>query len=512
LIPQLRELAGEYGVDGVWVDGECWASVADYGEAATRAYLEAKGLKGLPAMEPGSAERFEFLEFHREAFRRYARHYVGELKRTHPEFQLCSNWAFTDHMPEPVTIPLDFLSGDYSSDDSVNSARMSARYLARQGMPWDLMAWSFSQKARRVDGQEQAQKTAVQLQREAALVLALGGGFQAYYKQKRDGSIYDEQMPVMAEVASFCRARQAWCHRAEQVPQIALLFSTPAHYRWCSGLFSRDLSRINGTLQALLESQHAVEVLGEHHLTGRLSQYPLVIVPEWAYLDPAFRLELLDYVRGGGKLLLIGRESAGLFEEELGVKMDRSPAGPVRQLVQGEGTVEVRGPERFSAAPGTRLIGALQSADSLGSLSGPAAVSVGYGGGVIAATTFTFSRAYLSTQSAVLRGFLDGLVRELFPDPMVEVSGSHEVDVVLNRLGGRLSVHLINTAGPHRTEGILDTIPAVGPLRVHVRLASRPKAVTVYPDQRPVEFRYREGRVEFDLPALKIYDIVTLDE
>ena len=30
LIPQLKELAGEYGADGAWIDGECWGSCRDY--------------------------------------------------------------------------------------------------------------------------------------------------------------------------------------------------------------------------------------------------------------------------------------------------------------------------------------------------------------------------------------------------------------------------------------------------------------------------------------------------
>jgi hypothetical protein len=34
LIPQLRELAGDYRVDGAWMDGECWASVPDFSEPA----------------------------------------------------------------------------------------------------------------------------------------------------------------------------------------------------------------------------------------------------------------------------------------------------------------------------------------------------------------------------------------------------------------------------------------------------------------------------------------------
>ena len=49
LIPQLRELAGDYGVDGVWVDGDCWASVPDYSEAALKAFRQATGIAGRAA-------------------------------------------------------------------------------------------------------------------------------------------------------------------------------------------------------------------------------------------------------------------------------------------------------------------------------------------------------------------------------------------------------------------------------------------------------------------------------
>ena len=41
LIPQLKELAGVYGVDGAWVDGECWAQAVDYGEEARAAWRSA---------------------------------------------------------------------------------------------------------------------------------------------------------------------------------------------------------------------------------------------------------------------------------------------------------------------------------------------------------------------------------------------------------------------------------------------------------------------------------------
>ena len=513
LIPQLRELAGEYGVDGVWVDGDCWASVPDFGPAALQAFSEATGIEQAPR-GPDDPHWFEFLQFHRDAFRRYLRNYITEVKKTHPDFQVCSNWAFTDHMPEPVSAPVDFLSGDYSPEDSVNSARLSARYLARQGTPWDLMAWSFTHN---VDPKGSNQKTAVQLQREAAVVLAVGGGFQAYFKQKRDGSIYPERVPVMAEVAKFCRARQALCHRAQPVPQVALLFSTPAHYRRASGLFSRELSHLHGTLQALLESQLSVEVLGEHHLAGRLAEYPLVIVPEWEYLEPAFKDQLVDYVSGGGNLLLVGSKTASMFAPQLDVTLTTLTGQPTDQprlqlTHQDLPVVEIDGQSQsVQLGQRAKAFGQLQGTDA-GAPVQPAASIASWGQGKVAATYFTFGRGYLRGRSQTTRQFLYDLARQLFPTPLVEVHGSHDVDVVVNRVGGRLAVNLVNTAGPHQTSPIHETVPLVGPLQITLRTPQAPARISVQPGDQVLPFEYDGGEAKVTLPELEIHSVILVEE
>ena len=43
LIPQLKELSDEYGVDGVWIDGDCWATCQDYAPKVVKAFREAIG-------------------------------------------------------------------------------------------------------------------------------------------------------------------------------------------------------------------------------------------------------------------------------------------------------------------------------------------------------------------------------------------------------------------------------------------------------------------------------------
>lgn len=517
LVPQLQELAGVYGVDGVWVDGECWATAPDYGDAAVRAFRDATGIQEIPK-NSDSPNWNRWQDFHREAFRRYLRAYVTEMKRSHPRFEVASNWAFSDHMPEPVSADVAFLSGDFSPQNSLNSARFSARCLQDQGLPWDLMSWAFSAPQKR---SIHPLKTAVQLQQEAAVVLAQGGGYQAYFQQKRDGSIHDWQMQVMAEVARFCRARQAFCHRAAAVPQVALLYSRAAHYRSASALFgpwgTHGIQALKGVLQCLLDSQNSVQILSEHHLSGHMSQWPLIVVPEWDYLEPAFREELAAYVRGGGNLLLVSWRSASLFLKELEVE----PVGDVVQagrfLERGStlGGFETRlQGVRLGASSRAVVLGRLHHSDDRNSPSEVAATVTPVGNGRIGALWFDFGDPYLTQRLSVSRDLFQDVVRALVPNPKVEVTGSHFVDVSLARNHDRLLVNLVNTAGPHELEKeyVFDSIPPVGPLEVRLRLGRKPRSVVAQPENRKLSVQWKDGVARVTLPRLEIHTALVVEE
>ncbi len=439
MIPQLRELAGKYGVDGVWVDGDCWATVPDYGAAAVRAFCEQTGADAAPR-EPGQPYWQAWMDFHREGFRRYVRHYVDALKASHPDFQVISNWAFSDHMPEPVSADVAGLSGDFAPDDSVNSARFAGRCLEDQGVPWDLMSWSFSRETRK-------QKPAIQLMQEAAVVLALGGGYQAYFKQDRDGAVRDlAEMDVMAEVARFCRARQAYCHRSVAVPQVALLYSTAGHYHGSSRLFhwagSPGVTVLRGALTQILRHRYSVQILSEHHLHGKMSRWPVIIVPGWAYLESDFRDELAAYAQSGGRLLLIGPGPARLFETEL------------RQ------------------SRGDTIVATEAVDDTFGDL-----------------------------------------LRKVLPDPVVEVRGAGDVDVSVRTLRDELSIHLVNTSGPHAQapDGGITHVEAVGPLTVAIRMKQRPRSITLQPENSPLQVTWADGTASVTLPRLELYSILDVE-
>lgn len=464
LIPQLKELAGKYKVDGVWIDGDCWATVPDYGERAVRLFRESTGITDVPKSDK-DPHWFEWMQFHREAFRKYMRHYVSEVRSSYPEFQICSNWAFTDHMPEAVSVPLNFLSGDYSHLNSVNSARYAGRYLVHQGIPWDLMAWSFS-RTPNADSVPWKQKTAIQLKQEAAIVLALGGGFQAYFSQRRDGSVKLNEMDVMADVARFARARQPYCHHSVQIPQVALLFSTEAYQRESPGLFSRFTgnSRLRGVLQCLLEGQNSVDIVSEAMLGQNMKQFPLIVIPEWKYLSPVFKDDLMRYVNEGGNMLVIGKETCELFEN----------------LV----------PEAVAA-------------------SNPSVVKRGKG--QIAFLPQSIGLSYLENKSASTRQLVNGLARTLFPEPIVQVQGTPQVDISVSKLNDKLTVHLVNTSGDHQHLSYIEDIRPVERLQLSIKTDQKPSKITLQPQGKVCAFTYRDGKVQVEVESVPIYEILVVE-
>jgi hypothetical protein len=514
MLPQFKELSDVYQVDGVWVDADCWAARPDYRPDVVEQFQQRMGIEDIPK-KPGDPHFYEWMQFMRQAYRRYLTHYVDEMHKYNPKFSICCNWAFSSHMPGKPDIGVDYLSGDYKWYDSVNSARFEGRCLQNQGKSWDLMAWSFNGT---LDDECFSTKTVPQLQREAAVVLALGGGFQYYFRQNQDASIMMWQLELMGEVAKFCRPRQAFCHHAEPVPQIALLFSDSGYLRIARGInpsWNEDLEPMAGVLNALLDAQNHVEVILDHHVLAGIDKYPLVVVPEWEHIDPAVIDKLIAYARNGGKLLIIGPKAAAQFGKLLDVEYVGEAEHKKQWLEQGRWlgvlqTLKQRITPGQTAAPFGRLF---NWEDYEETFDIPATITP-CGKGAIAAMYLNFGRCYYNAATVVSRDFLTALVRQLFPDPMVSVTGSHYVDVTVNRIGGKLAINLVNTAGPHHspTTWTFDEIPTVGPLTITIRSDHKPKSITLQPENRPLAFDYAGGKATLTLDKLAIHNIILIDE
>ncbi|MEI6276005.1 MAG: alpha-amylase family protein [Prolixibacteraceae bacterium] len=513
LIPQLKELSSVYGVDGVWVDGDCWAHQLDYSPKTLELFTRKTGINEIPK-KPGDKNWKEFQQFSRDGFKAYVTKYTNALHAFNPKFQVASNWAFSTLMPEKVSIPVDFISGDFSALNSMNSARSEARFIRNQGKPWDLMAWGFSW----IGNEEgtQSVKSAPQIERELATVISLGGGVQIYLQQKRDGSIYNWMIPLLSEAAGFCRERQPWCQNVTGVPQIGLILSTDALYAKTNRLFGgfdRELTPLKGILQNLLASQYVVDIVAEHQLE-KINQYPLLIYPEWETITPDFKKKLLDYVYQGGKLLLVGPNSSSLFRDELNVIVKAAPEVKNNGLEYNQWIAELMSlSQGVIPGQGVKAYGKYYQAVNMDGPSEIAATITPYGKGAIAATQLEIGKAYANRTAPVLRDFLAGLVREVFPDPAVTVTGSHSVDVTLNRKNEMLIVNLVNAAGPHDNEKVMvhDEIPPLGPLHISISSPIKPQKVMLQPENEKLPFTYRDGIVQCTVAKLKIQEMIVIE-
>jgi hypothetical protein len=528
LIPQLKELSKNYGVDGVWIDGDCWAHQVDYSSKARTLFTQKTGITNIP-VQPGDPNWKDYLNFCRQGFRDYVTHYASELHKFNPDFQVASNWAFSTLMPEPVSIPVDFISGDFSPLNSMNSARLEGRFIRNQGKPWDLMAWGFSWFYN--EAGTQSVKTPAQIQRDLATVMSLGGGVQIYLSQKRDGSVYAWTIPLLARASSFVRARQPFCQHTRPVPQIGLILSSFALDQKVNlpfggfgmdriplqgvliGGFRVETAPLQGVLNCLLASQRVVDVVAEHQLDN-IQEYPLMVYPDWDTISVSLKGKLLRYVSAGGRLLVVGPKAAKQFQDVLQVEFTGQPkitdnglefAGWLGNSESLSQEIQVKG----SARPFGKFF---RHWDMEGP-SSIAATITPYGKGQIAAVYLNIGNAYLYRSTPVVREFLDALIQEMQPGLMTEVKGSHWVDVTLNKLGNNTILNLVNAAGPHDNDKVLvfDDIPALGPLQISIRYPAKPKRVMLQPENKALNFTYEKGMIRCILPSLEIHEMVVIE-
>jgi hypothetical protein len=512
LIPQLKELS-DYKIDGAWIDGDNWAVRPDYGEASLKRFTQETGIIEIP--KNSSDKNYpEFVEFTRRMFREYLRTYIDSIHKYNPGFQITSNWAYSSMMPEKADVNVDFLSGDLPAQNAVYTAALEARSLAPQGKPWDLMSWGFSWNWENNYRMPRNMKSATQLKQEAAQVIAMGGGIQFYYYQNRDLSIKPWIANTMVEVAEFCRARQPFCHKSKSLPQIALLYPSDAYRRNSAAPFSRPGGMLQGALNAILDGQNCVDLLMEHNLSGKMDQYPLIIIPECNFLNPSFKNELMDYVRKGGNLLVIGSATTKLFEKELEI----------------ESLTEVADNQLFIATP-DRIGGIRSQLASVKLASSAKVTSVLYsdndfrfkgeiisssvnkvGQGKIAGIYFNAGSSYYEYKSPVLRDFISNRINELFNAPIVKLNGSKLVHITVNSLNNRTYINLVNIAGEHTNIQALgyDEIPVLKNLSIEIRTPEKPANIILQPDGKKLKFRFSNGVSKVVLSELKIHSILEI--
>lgn len=512
MIPQLLEVVREYDIDGMWIDGENWASHPDWSDACQALFTERTGIEEIPR-GAGDAHWHEWLDFHRELFVDHVRRYTEAVHALKPECMVTSNWMYSVRQPEEPEAPINYLSGDFNPSFGAERAMAEARFISSRGMPWDLMAWSF---LRTGDG-GWTMKPAVHLCQEVSTVLAQGGAVFIYNQPQRSGRLTSWHQDLLGEVAHFCRQRQHYSHKTQTIPQVAILHSETSYYRYNDPLynFGEANQAMEGAMFALLENGYSVDILNEATLLGALNSYPLVIVPEAAHVPDEIRAALADYVDAGGRLLLTGAHVAEQYAALAGVaKADESPQGG--WVAAGNGAVTLTGEYQPTTLTGAVELAPVlyQQEPELNRRHFAASTLHRSGNGVVAAIHGPVFRNYYQSRYPLLRRFIADTVDALDTPGLIRMRGPWHIEMAAREKDGRTLIHLINrgVAGylsPNRH--MVEHVPDAGPFRVVVPMAERPARCYMAPDKAGLEWTWKDGMLSADIGGLHIHNVLVIE-
>jgi len=262
----------------------------------------------------------------------------------------------------------------------------------------------------------------------------------------------------------------------------------------------------------VLDGQHSVEILMEHHLTGKMDKYPLIIIPECDYLESAFIEELKKYVSSGGHLLIMGTETAKLFKNELGIKSLKTLEEDEAYYASGNKIGAIRSSiDSIVVNPGVKVLSTFYNGSDFrlkGNMIASTENSIGKG--KVAGVYFNAGSDYLEYKSPVLRDYINSIINDLYPDQLVKVTGSHLVHVTVNMLNNKMYVNLVNIAGEHINQKAIgyDEIPALKDLTVSIRTDKEPVKIILQPEGRELIVDFQNGVSKVIIPELKIHSIL----
>ena len=426
MIPQIKELITEYKVDGIWVDGDCWAVMEDYSALAKQQ------IGDLPLEENRALMRDKFFE--------YLRTYVDEIHAFNPDFMITSNWAYTSRIPELPSergINIDYISGDLAPNNSINEGRHEARFIALRGLPWDIMSWGFTHE-------DMSDKSDIQLMQEAAIVLSQGGGFQIYTAQAKDGSARKYSGDRFSSVAKFVRERK-FLFNKKPFAKLGILFDKD-HYYSKANCFNASgcINPIRGALYSFLDVGYTANILLTHQ-QDEWQNHEVLVASEIENMSDESIENLITYATNGGKLLVIGKNVCKKFLDKRNIEYEEKTSNRIYLLQDYNASLI----HSVYKCDGECLV--LQ--DGEGKLCydkvpytyfAPAYKSEKVGKGSITYIPFDFGSGYLNLANITKKAFIKEVLSSI-TEKSVDVNNNN-IDVSTQRDGNKVYVNLVNVS------------------------------------------------------------------
>lgn len=517
MIPQMLELIDNYDVDGFWVDGDMWACLHCYCDQCKAEFTKRTGITEYPKADSESNWGV-WSDFHRSIFVEHVQKYTDAVHSRKTECTVCSNWMYTVGHPDPVSVEVDYLSGDFAHVWGIESSSIEGRFIASRKMSWDLMAWGFSTAENKMGGW--TFKTVPHLCQEISSIMALSGAVSIYDQPQRSGYHTDWHTDILADVAKFARARQEWCQGTTPVSQAVIVHCAEHLYAGSPNMlmpvFGEVRDPLLGALHVLLENHVSVEIMSPTDLLDELSDFKLVVVPEQTNLSDEFKSALRSYMAQGGKVLASGVNVATDMAELAGVTADGEPQDGYFYLQEGREATVVKGPyQPVILASGKCVINVMnENQPGLNDTIVPAVTMNTVGKGELLAIHSQIFTHYRGTHYPRTRQLMGDLLSLMKPEFTVTAVAPARLYLVLRQKPGYLIVHLLNNGTTHPTspsQVMVEDVPNLGPVSLAVMCDKIPQSVTLRPSCEGLVWSWKDGILTVNIQTVAIFDSVVIE-
>lgn len=516
MLPQLKELAGKYGFDGVWIDGDCGFSKTNYSEKTMQAFKEKTGFDHVDD-DPASESHMAFIKMQREKFAKEIEKYVPDMKKDYPNFEIVCSYANSILMGERAVSGLEYHSNDIGEIAYIGAY---ARGYAGLDKPWDIMSytgtcsWATPHNCLRANDICHPDW----LCRSGSVVISLGGMFQAYDPLGARGEIRMANMEVLKKVSSFMHARQPFCKDSKPTKDVAIWCSNDENVCACAGwAFHERLLPLVYADKIITDGGRPVNIVYDDViLSEKIFEHPAIVIPEVAHILPPLRDALINYMEKGGKVIAIGPDACKAFTD---VTSDESRIFHYEQNdIYMEGVIRKRTvtfPDDMEPLTKCHI-------DEL-ELDAPTINATAWkkvGKGALYCIGWNLITDYASYYSFLARDLLRSVLDKADPKPEAYLEDGLRYAEIIPAIdkNGKKIVNIVSLTESHDIINMditfirnRDAIPPVRDLTIAVRYDKMPTKLWLEPNHEELEFTYDGEYAHVKVPRVDIHGVIVAE-
>jgi hypothetical protein len=374
--------------------------------------------------------------------------------------------------------------------------------------------------------------------------LAIGAKCSIGDQLDPSGRVDKRVYSLIGSIYSEVEMKEPWCRNAQPLAEIGVLSTVE---------FDRGQDSLIGAVRVLQEGGHQIDILDSR---SDFSQYKVLVMPDSIPFDAPLAAKVERYISNGGAMIAsfesgMDRNSENFTTPTMGVRLNGNgpvdrygntvrgrifsnsdyadyiiPVGAIGAGLPATDHVMYMKGTTVEALQGTEVLAAVvepyfyrtyrhfhshRQAPSSGKIGGAGIVK---NGNVIYFAHPIFNM-YAQFAPKWCKKMILNALDVLLPEPLLRHDGPSTLQAYLNRQtkANRAILHLLHYI-PQRKSKFLEIIEDIIPLhdvKVSVLAPGKIKRVACVPENRPLAFTEKDGRVSFIVPIILGHQIISIE-